>query len=59
MTDYEAGSMSRNELVSFFQELVDSGLAWELEGHYARMTDALLKKGVIKINGGRRNQIPV
>ena len=43
---YEAGDMNDEEMVEFFQELIDSGMAWKLQGHYSRTAAALLKAGL-------------
>ena len=45
--DYEEGLMSNDEAVEFFQELVTSGLAWELQGHYGRTARGLIEAGLI------------
>lgn len=42
---YEQGEMNDNEVVSFFQELVNTGLAWKLQGHYGRTATALIDAG--------------
>jgi len=44
---YEEGNMPGDEMVIFFQELVDSGLAWNLQGHYGRMAELLIEHGDI------------
>ena len=46
---YEEGEMPADEMVVFFQELVDSGLAWNLQGHYGRMADLLIEHGDIRL----------
>lgn len=38
---YENGEMDKEETLEFFQELVDSGLVWKLQGHYGRTAIAL------------------
>jgi hypothetical protein len=43
---YESGEMSEDEFVSFFQELIDSGLCWQLQGHYGRTAATLLEEGL-------------
>lgn len=42
---YEQGEMDTDEIVSFFQGLIDSGLAWQLQGHYGRTAFALINAG--------------
>lgn len=42
---YEEGEMSDAEVVEFFQELINSGLCWSLQGHYGRMAMALIDAG--------------
>lgn len=47
--DYESGMMdTKEELLGFFQELVDTGLAWSLQGSYGRTAQALLEEGLIE-----------
>lgn len=43
--DYEDGVLSDEEVVELFQELINSGLAWQLQGHYGRMANALIEAG--------------
>lgn len=43
--------MSDDDQIPFFQYLVDSGLAWELQGAYGRRAAAMLKAGQIKKAG--------
>jgi hypothetical protein len=44
---YENGEMDEEEVISLFQELVDTGMAWALQGHYGRTAQALLDAGEI------------
>ena len=46
---YENGDMNQDEIIKFFQELVDTGVAWKLQGHYGRVADALIESGMIKL----------
>ena len=42
---YENGEMDMEELVEFFQELINSGQAWSLQGHYGRTANMLIESG--------------
>ena len=42
---YENGEMTEEEVISFFQELINSGLCWKLQGHYGRMAASLIQSG--------------
>jgi hypothetical protein len=42
---YEDGDLDENDIVAGFQCLIDSGMAWSLQGHYGRMAAALIKGG--------------
>jgi hypothetical protein len=42
---YEGREMSDEDMVEFFQELVDTGMAWTLQGHYGRTAMALIEAG--------------
>ena len=45
---YEQGDLSDEETVVFFQEMLDTGLVWKLQGHYGRTASRLLDEGLIK-----------
>ena len=45
---YEEGSMDQQDMLRFFQELIDTGLAWSLQGHYGRTAARLLKAGLVR-----------
>ena len=43
--DYENGQMDWEQLVEFFQGLINSGQAWTLQGHYGRTAQSLIDEG--------------
>ncbi len=47
MIALESGEMSEEETVEFFQELVDSGIVWQLQGAYGRAAMALIEAGLV------------
>lgn len=42
---YEAGELDEDQIVAGFQQLIDSGLVWQLQGHYGRAAQALIDAG--------------
>ena len=46
---YEEGRMTDEEMVSFFQELVNNGMAWSLQGHYGRTAMYLIENGYVQM----------
>lgn len=45
LIDHEEGRLSEPETVQLFQQLIDTGLAWKLQGHYGRTAQALIEAG--------------
>ena len=45
--DYEGGDIDEEDAIALFQHLVNTGLAWQLQGHYGRTAQALLDQGII------------
>lgn len=43
---WEAGEMSEEEAVDFFQDLIDTGAAWQLQGMYGRAAKAYIDAGL-------------
>lgn len=47
--NYETDQMeTTDEVLELFQELVNTGLAWSLQGHYGRTATALIEGGHIQ-----------
>lgn len=44
---YEDGRLDQEATVDLFQYLVDTGLAWEIEEHYGRTAEELIREGLI------------
>jgi hypothetical protein len=47
MIAWEEGEISYEGMIALFQALVNSGMAWQLQGMYGRQAAALLESGEI------------
>jgi hypothetical protein len=47
MMSWEDGQLMPNEEVELFQELLNSGLVWQLQGSYGRTAQMMLKQELI------------
>lgn len=42
---YEEGALTAEEIAEGFQQMIDSGVVWRLQGHYGRMAYTLIELG--------------
>ena len=43
---FEQGEMEQEEVIEFFQELINTGFAWELQGFYQRTAIRFIQQGL-------------
>jgi hypothetical protein len=43
---YEEGELSEEDIVALFQDLIDDGTVWQLQGSYGRTAVALIGAGL-------------
>jgi hypothetical protein len=46
---YEQGELGEEDALKLFQDLIDSGLVWKLQGHYGRTAMALIQGGYCQL----------
>jgi len=47
MMAYEADELGTDETIELFQHLVDTGLAFQLQGHFGRTATRLIEQGLV------------
>lgn len=45
---YENDEMTDEEEVAFFQKLINTGMAWTLQGHYGRTAERFINDGLCR-----------
>jgi hypothetical protein len=55
MLDWEGGRLTEEESVALFQSLINSGLAWQLQGCYGRQAMAFIEAGLCE-PAGRKDE---
>ena len=43
---FESGELDEQQTIEFFQDLIDSGLVWQLQGSYGRTARSLIEAGL-------------
>ena len=46
---YENGELDEDEIIGLFQELVDNGVVWGLQGSYGRLAQQMIEAGLVVV----------
>jgi hypothetical protein len=50
--EFESGELNEEQTVELFQDLIDTGVVWQLQGFYGRMAADMIRNGVCVKPGG-------
>ena len=50
---FENGELSEQEVIDLFQELIDTGIVWSLQGSYGRVAAKLIDAGLCIVPSDR------
>jgi len=56
---FEQGELDEDGVLDLFAELIQTGLAWQLQGFYGRTAASLIDAGLITQEGIRTQPIPL
>ena len=51
LLDFEEGQLDQERILPLFANLIKSGLAWHLQGHYGRSAMRLIEAGFLSPRG--------
>ena len=57
--EYETGQLTEEAVLKLFAELIKTGKAWSLQGHYGRTATHLINEGWIDENGTILKGLPL
>lgn len=57
MIAFEQGELDQDATVALFQQLVDTGLAWQLQGFYGRTAADLIRAGLVHTPGAAMSRV--
>ena len=49
--EYEQGGLNDEDILELFSYLIETGICWQLQGHYGRTAGNLIESGLINKQG--------